>query len=333
MEYEDALNSSIEMGYSYMFHKYQIAPSIISFSSVIQGTRTGIYPFQIPYEEDKISEDHHIIDMDCIGTEISCLATEGYMESDGDLNDSRLTPFSVPIPDVGIITNQQFRPFYNFLGVSGFENRTKDAVAVFKKINKAAKKFMFSLVDIDRQIGVNSFIIKAIKAVIPCGYPSGEDDERRRITYGMSDSEYLFVLSKINYLIRTEIYEPYHLTDPDALYYLFRDFDGFCKEYEMDGVKREVVDLYRRCFKDVYVDIYVHIMHWGNFKYMRSLKHEKLEMFNDVVLKVTRSNTDEIYGFGFTGDGADISTAIEIPCSMGATSLFIMKEKKGYNNE
>lgn len=333
MDYNDALDTSIDSGFSYVFHKYRILPSIITATALLNGTRTEVYPFQIPYLEDEEMSKRHILDMERIGDEISLLSIEGYMESNGDLDDKRIATFRVPIPNAGVVMNPKFYPCYNFIGIAGFEQRTRDAARLVRKISKSAKYFMTSLTRIDQDLSVNNLIAEALGRCVNDGYCISDTDCKRRILYGMNDAEYLFVLSMINQVLYEKVYEPFHLTDPDAVHYLCQDFNGFCKEYKMDGKKREVVDLYRKCFQNRYIDLYTHVMHWGNIKYMRSLKHDAISRFSDDVTKVIQSNNEELCSFGFTGDGYETSQAIGTPCSMGATNLFIMKMKKGSQDE
>ena len=103
----------------------------------------------------------------------------------------------------------------------------------------------------------------------------------------------------------------------------------------MDAPKREVITLYRDCFRPLYDRIYAHVIHYGNEKFIRndnsrdeiisSLKDMKdgketeLRVYMYDEPEDNSSNPEEV---GFQGYRA--IEANQAPCSVGMSSIYFM---------
>ena len=325
MKYEDALKTSLQACWSYVYHKYRINPSVISMAVTSKGIEYALYPF--PLE----TTDNGSVKL-LIETGYILLSIEGINPEDA--KDS--TSFELPYkPD---IINQVHSPHIMVGIVRGFEQRTKDACALYEIGRLACHKFFSKLKYVD---AYNHCAISALmRALIDKleddpNFDTSEDacDFRREV--GPSNDEYLYLLTKLNRMLTEELYEPLHLTDPDAIYYLYQDIDGFCKDYNMDAPKREVLTLYRDCFRPLYDRIYSHVIHYGNEKFIRNdnSRDEIISSLKDMKdgketelrvcmydnLEDDPLNPEEI---GFQGYHA--IEANQAPCSVGMSSIYFM---------
>ena len=325
MQYDDALKTSLQACWSYVYHKYRINPSIISIGLFADRAGYIIYPFEL-------DKDGELVNLNYIVNGYHELSTEGMNPEDED----NYTSFVFPAyPN---IINKVHRPRIMIGIVRGFEQRTKDACAICQIGRLACHKFFNGLKKIEqyKNFAIGELLAQFITDLeSDPNFDTSDDrcDFRREV--GTSDDEYLYLITALNNTLIEKLYKPLHLTDPDAIYYLYHDIDGFCKEYNMDAPKREVVTLYRDCFRPLYDRIYAHVIHYGNEKFIRnddsreeiisSLK--EMKDGSSVDLRVcmydksekNSSNPEEPEFSGYH--------AIEVnqaPCSVGMSSIYFM---------
>ena len=325
MKYEDALKTSLQACWSYVYHKYRINPSIISIGLTARAAEYTMYPFVL-------DTDDGLMTLNYITKGYHELSTEGMNPED----ENDYTSFVFPIyPN---IINKVHRPRIMIGVVRGVEQRTKDACAIYQIGRLACHKFFAGLNKIEqyKDCVIGKLLLQFVTELESdpnFDTTDGRCDYRREV--GTSDDEYLYLVTALNNMLIEKLYKPLHLTDPDAIYYLYHDIDGFCKEYEMDAPKREVVTLYRDCFRPLYDRIYAHVIHYGNEKFIRnddsreeiisSLKEMKdgsgaelrVCMYDD--LGDNPSNPEEI---GFKGYHAIEEN--QAPCSVGMSSIYFM---------
>lgn len=331
MKYEDALQSSLESCWSYVYHKYPILPMIISYAITSKGCSFGLSPFKITrnYKEGYLNVKY-------IGEGIIDLCREGSLKSDLRYSNNKTfhlpTRFACACPI--------FEPTVVASVIRGYEQRTKDAIKLYDEIVAASGKFVRNVATVSKigLLDIRILLAATTKVLHDDGrFDLSENASDTRSFFGMSPSEYIETLTLANATFMEKLYEPLHLIDPDAIYYLFRDIDGFCKEYEMSATYREVLTLYIKCFKPVYEKIYAHVMHYGNEKFMRwsdtdgnisNVIHALHDNPNKKSAKISMTD-DESNGKGFIG-----SRAVEMnqgPCSLGMSNIYIMT-RKGMND-
>lgn len=332
MKYEDALRTSLDSCWSYVYHKYRINPSIMSMSVSVNGLQYSFYPFEISKYLD--GELAGMLQLNYIDNGYNWLSLEGALPE--DYRDNQIgvmrIPYSVPV------INKIYEPCMYVSTVRDFEQRTKDTIAMYETGRLACHKFFNGLrmLPVYHKFTITSMMHQLYEEMDddPNFDTSYQAEEFRRMA-GPSDKEYLYLMTKLNDLLIRDLYEPLHLTDPDAIYYLYRDINGFCEEYKMDGAKREVLTLYRDCFLPFYRKIYAHVMHYGNQRFLR-IDESREEIINS--LRDMKAGQD--YGITVSmqslPDGSidpnnlefDGSEAIEYnqgPCSVGMSSIYFMK--------
>lgn len=332
MKYEDALQSSLDSCWSYVYHKYKINPSVMSMAITVTGLQYAFYPFEIPKSDDP--ELAGMLDLNYIDNGYNGLSLEGALSEDYD--DANIAVMKIPQP-VPVI-NKVYEPSIYISVVRNFEQRTKDTVAMYELGRLACHKFFNGLrvIPVYHECTVTALMYKLYEQLDddPNFDTSYQAEEFRRMA-GPSDKEYLYLITKLNALLKTELYEPFHLNDPDAIYYLYRDINGFCEEYQMAGPQREVITLYRDCFRPFYERIYSHVMHYGNERFMRidDSREEILDSLRDmkngddygitVSMQTMPNGSNDPNDLEFQG-----SEAIEYnqgPCSVGMSSIYFMK--------
>ena len=117
MKYEDALKTSLQACWSYVYHKYRINPSIISVGLIANRAEYIMYPFAL-------DKDGELVNLNYIVNGYHELSTEGMNPED----ENDYTSFVFPAyPN---IINRVHRPRIMIGIVRGFEQRTKDACAI-----------------------------------------------------------------------------------------------------------------------------------------------------------------------------------------------------------
>lgn len=332
MKYEDALRTSLDSCWSYVYHKYTVNPSIMTMAITVTGLQYSFCPFALNKRTDGALAG--LIDTSDITEGYNDLSIEGALPEDcADANIAlTLLPYDFPI------INKAYKPSVYVSTIRNFEQRTKDTIAMIEVGRLACHKFFNGL----RMLPV--YHKCTVTALMHQLYEQLDDDPNFDTSYraeefrrmaGPSDKEYLYLLTKLNDLLVKELYEPLHLTDPDAIYYLYRDTNRFCEEYRMDGAKREVVSLYRDCFLPFYRKIYAHVMHYGNQRFLRidDSREEVLnalrEMKNGSDYGITVSMTSFPKGSNNLNDaefeGSDAIEYNQGPCSVGMSSIYFMK--------